>query len=59
MLAFPTIAAGVVGIFFYDFEMTPNFFGDGGRILAYFVSNLLERHSISETGFDDDAFAES
>ena len=58
MLAFPAVTAGIIGIFFYDLEMTPYLLGDGGRILAHFPGNLFERHSIPKTGFNDDAFAE-
>lgn len=58
MLAFPAVTAGVIGVFFYDFEVTSYLLRDGGRILAHFPGDLLERHSIPETGFDDDAFTE-
>ena len=46
MLAFSAVTAGIIGVFFYDFEMTSYFFGNGGRILTNLPSDLLERHSI-------------
>ena len=58
MLAFPAMPAGIIGVFFYDFEMTSYFFGNGGRILANPLGDMLERHAVPETGFNDDSFAE-
>ena len=58
MLAFSAVTAGIIGVFFYDFEMTSYFFGNGGRILANLLGDMLERHAVPETGFNDDAFAE-
>ena len=58
MLAFPAVTAGIIGIFFYDLEMTSYFFGYGGRILAHFLGDMLERHAVPETGFNDDSFNE-
>ena len=58
MLAFSAVTARIIGVFFYDFEMTSYFFGNGGRILANLLGNMLERHAVPETGFNDDSFAE-
>ena len=58
MLAFPAVTAGIIGVFFYHLEVTSNLFGDGGRILANLLGDMLERHSVPETGFNDDSFAE-
>ena len=58
MLAFSAVTAGIIGVFFYDFEMTSYFFGNGGRILSNLLGDMLERNAVPETGFNDDAFAE-
>ena len=58
MLAFPTVTAGIIGVFFYNLEVTSYLFGDRRGILAYFPGDLLERHTVPETGFNDDSFAE-
>ena len=58
MLAFSAVTAGIIGVFLYDFEMTSYFFGNGGRILANLLGDMLERHAVPETGFNDDSFAE-
>ena len=46
MLAFPAVTTGIIGIFFYDLEMTSYFFGNSGPILVNLLGELLERHSI-------------
>ena len=58
MLAFPAMPAGVIGILFYNLVMTSYFLGYGGRILANLLGDMLERHAVPETGFNDDSFAE-
>ena len=58
MLALPTMTAGIKGFFFYDLVVTPYLFGDGRRIFIHFLGNLLERHTFSEAGFNDDALTE-
>lgn len=59
MLALPTVPTGVIGIFFYNLIMSPDLFGNGGWIFAHLPGDLFERHSIPETGLNDDAFAKS
>ena len=46
MLAFPTVTAGIIGVFFYNLEVTSYLFGDRRGILAYFPGDLLERHTV-------------
>ena len=58
MLAFSAVTAGIIGVFFYDLIMPSYLFGYGGGIFAHLLGDLLERHTVPETGFNDDSFAE-
>ena len=58
MLAFPAMDARIKGFFFYDLVVPPYLFGDRRRILIHFPGDLLERHTVSEAGFNDDALTE-
>ena len=42
MLAFPAVTAGIIGVFFYNLEVTSYLLRDGGRILAHFPGDLFE-----------------
>ena len=58
MLALAATTARIKGFFFYDLVVTPYLFGDSRRILIHFLGDLLERHAVSEAGFNYDALTE-
>lgn len=58
MLTLTAMTAWIIGFFFYDLVVTSYLFGDSRRILIYFLGDLLERHTISKAGFNDDALTE-
>ena len=58
MFAVPAVKAWIERIFFYDLKMPANLFGDRGWILVHFLRDLFEGHTVPQTRFNDNPFAE-